>query len=104
MSNKLYDDKAEKFYRDRLALRPGVSDPADRADIMGRLKIYADEHFYARPLMLDTMAEIERSHAEVARLREALHEIVGLDHHNHGPAGEAARIARAALSRPEDGA
>ncbi|MHB9879145.1 hypothetical protein ACSMXM_05725 [Pacificimonas sp. ICDLI1SI03] len=39
--------------------------------------------------------------AENARLREALNEIIYLDHHNMGPEGRATTIARAALSNRE---
>lgn len=43
----------------------------------------------------------ERAHkaeAESFRLRSTLREIIGLDHHNHGPESNATKIARAALN------
>jgi len=35
---------------------------------------------------------------EIEHLRAALHEIINLDHHNHGPESRASEIARAALN------
>lgn len=42
--------------------------------------------------------ENARAWAEVERLRATLRDIIGLDHHNHGPKSEATKIARAALT------
>lgn len=36
-----------------------------------------------------------------ADLRTALHDIIALDHHNHGPESKATKIARAALAKAE---
>lgn len=38
---------------------------------------------------------------ENQRLREALHSIIRLDHHNHGPESQATTLARAALATGE---
>lgn len=43
-------------------------------------------------------SEGERLRHETIRLREALHSIIGLDHHNHGPESHATKIARDALN------
>jgi hypothetical protein len=40
-----------------------------------------------------------RCRAENERLRAILREIIGLDHHNHGPESRATKIARAALQK-----
>lgn len=37
---------------------------------------------------------------EIDRLRTALHSIIRLDHHNHGPEGRATTLARNALNAP----
>ncbi len=37
--------------------------------------------------------------AEIERLRAALHQIIGVDHHNHGPESMATKIAREALNQ-----
>lgn len=48
-----------------------------------------------------TLEGIDRFHAEIARLRAALHEIIGLDHHNHGPESRATKIARDAIANEQ---
>ena len=48
--------------------------------------------FQAPPIQHEAAAEIER-------LRNVLYEIIGLDHHNHGPESRATKIARDALNR-----
>lgn len=37
----------------------------------------------------------------IAELRAALHSIIGLDHHNHGPESRATQIARDALTHEQ---
>ena len=37
--------------------------------------------------------------AKVKRLEAALHEVIGLDHHNMGPESRATKLARAALNQ-----
>lgn len=39
--------------------------------------------------------------AEIERLRAALHSIIYLDHHNHGPENAATKLARAALNNEQ---
>lgn len=48
-----------------------------------------------------TYDELLRS--QVEKLRTALYEIIGLDHHNHGPESRATKIARNALNQPVNG-
>ena len=45
---------------------------------------------------------IDRLAAELRRAREALRAIIALDHHWHGPEGQATKLARAALEEPSD--
>ena len=86
---------------------------SDRPDIMGRLQTYADERFFARPLIFDAMAEIERLRATPLSPEavEALRELADAAEHDmtanrdEDPGGwwslrteNAIRAARAALS------
>lgn len=53
-----------------------------------------------KALAWDKLAE---KNAEIWRLRGALREIIGLDHHNMGPESRATKIARDALTAPYQG-
>lgn len=47
--------------------------------------------------MTAVLSELDRIKEENERMRAALYEIVGLDHHNMGPESKATKMARAAL-------
>ena len=68
-------------------------------DLLDRLR--SDRHLtqgHGLEALLDTGEEAAK---EIERLRAALYEIVGLNHHNMGQESRATQIARAALAKDE---
>jgi hypothetical protein len=46
----------------------------------------------------DAADHIDALQARVAELEAALHAVIQIDHHNHGPESRATKVARAAIS------
>jgi hypothetical protein len=51
-----------------------------------------------RELVYVNKAEVDALRADNRWLRDKLHDIISLDHHNHGPESRATQIARDALN------